>query len=205
MGFGNPPTADIGELVWFNNHAEAIAHSNFSGGSTPRMDGTSILRTAVITGLEKLSRVQQRPLNHFYSMMARDAMRADIIFVIGSGLADLHLNTWLAEARCRNQSPPLLYVDWWKNGFEDDTYFEIDRKIIQLFHRLRVHITEHMRGTRMDGWVVSQDNSAAVWDKGFSTFLNAPDQLERVLSRLLGARKPGPVCRAVRRAYRRFT
>jgi hypothetical protein len=86
MGFPNPMVTggDIGELFWFDDRAEALKHVSFSGGAPQRMDGTSVLRTAVITGLEKLSRLQQRPLSHFYAAMARDAMRADVIFVITS-------------------------------------------------------------------------------------------------------------------------
>jgi hypothetical protein len=54
---------------------------------------------------------------HCYSALARDAMLADVIFVIGSGLGDLHLNAWLGQARLRNPLPPLLVVDWWQDGF----------------------------------------------------------------------------------------
>ena len=127
MGFAPPPHGDIGELLWFDDRADSSKCSSFSGSPLrPRMDGTSILRSPIVTGLEKLSRLQQRPLSHFYSAMARDAMRADVIYVIGSGLADLHLNTWLGEARARTPKPPLLVVDLWPHGFEDDTYFELD-------------------------------------------------------------------------------
>ena len=185
MGYGRPSGGhEIGELFWFDDRAEALKHASFSGSSPQRMDGTAVLRTPIITGLEKLSRVQQRPFSHFYSMMARDAMRADVIFVIGSGLADLHLNTWLGEARSLSPKPPLLFVDFWPNGYEDDTFFELDRKTIELFHRLRVHITERYRGTRVGGWIVSHDRTAAIWDKGFQAFLKAPDELDRVLGEL---------------------
>jgi hypothetical protein len=139
---------------------------------------------------------------HFYSMMARDAMRADVIFVIGSGLADLHLNTCLAEARWRKPKPPLLYVDWWPNSFEEDAYFEPDRKSIQLFHRLQVHIAETYRGMRKGGWIISEGSDAAIWDKGFSTFLHEPGQLEEVLSELMGANAPTIIDRLLRRCYR---
>lgn len=201
MGFQHPPHGDIGELFWFDDRANALKHSSFTGSSPPRMDGTSVLVTAVITGLEKLSRVQQRPFAHFYSMMARDAMRADIIFVIGSGLADLHLNTWLGEARSRAPQPPLLFIDYWPNGFEDDTYFEFGPKTIRLFHKLRVHVAEHYRGTRMGDWILAQDRTCAIWDRGFQAFLNAPDQLDRVLDNLHGAR-PNCLDRLSRRLYR---
>jgi hypothetical protein len=146
MGFQHPPRGEIGGLFWFDDRDEALKHSSFAGSSPSRMDGTSVLLSAVITGLEKLSRVQQRPFAHFYSMMARDAMRADIVFVIGSGLDDLHLNTWLGEARSRTPKPPLLFVDYWSKRFENDTYFELDQKTIQLFHKLQVHISERHRG-----------------------------------------------------------
>lgn len=191
MGFQPPPHGDIGELFWFDDCAEALRHSSFAGSSPSRMDGTSVLLTAVITGLEKLSRVQQRPFAHFYSMLARDAMRADIIFVIGSGLADLHINTWLGEARSRTPKPPLLFVDYWRNGFEDDTRFEVHSKTIQLFHKLQVHISDHHRGTRIGNWIVSQDRTAAIWDKGFHAFLSAPDELQRALDSLSEARASG--------------
>ena len=204
MGYQHPPEGDIGELFWFDDRAEALRHSAFAGSSPLRMDGTSVLRTAVITGLEKLSRVQQRPFAHFYSMMARDAMRADVIFVIGSGLADLHLNTWLGEARVRTLRPPLLFVDFWPNSFERDTYFELDRKTIELFHRLRVHIGEQHRGTRLGNWILSQDGTSAVWDKGFQAFLNAPDQLQAALAALDGA-TPSSLDDLLRWAYRRWS
>jgi len=175
---------EIGELFWFEDRAEALEHASFMGSSPSRMDGTSVLRTPIITGLEKLSRVQQRPFSHFYSMMALDAMQADVIFVIGSGLADLHLNTWLGEARARSPRTPLLFVDYWPNGYEDDTYFELDRKVIALFHGLKVHMSENHRGTRMGGWIVSGDRTAAVWDRGFQAFLNSAAELDIVLDQL---------------------
>jgi hypothetical protein len=100
MGFPHPDAGiAIGELAWFDDLGEALKYSSFSGSTIPQMDGRSFMRTAVITGLDKLSRLQQRPLSHFYSALARDLMLADIIVVIGSGLGDLHLNTWLHEAR----------------------------------------------------------------------------------------------------------
>jgi len=202
MGYAHPTGHHIGELFWFVDRADALKHASFSGSSPQRMDGTSVLRTPVITGLEKLSRVQQRPFSHFYSMMARDAMRADVILVIGSGLADLHLNTWLAEARARTPKPPLLFVDFWPNGYEDDSYFDLDRKTIELFHRLQVHITERYRGTRVGNWIVSSDATAAIWDKGFQAFLNAPDELETVLGRLTGVPRPSRARQLTRRLYR---
>ena len=148
------------------------------------MDGGSY-PSAVVTGLDKLSLLQQRPLSDFYSALARDAMLSDLLIVIGSGLGDLHLNTWLDEARSRKPKPPLLFVDYWPNGFEDDTYFEVEGKTIELFHRLQVHISERMRGTRFGtGWTLADDRTSAIWDRGFQAFLNAPGEMRDVLTQL---------------------
>jgi hypothetical protein len=187
MGFPHPtpPEGDIGELYWFDDRAEALKHSSFSGSNVRRMDGSSYLRTAVITGLDKLSRIQQRPLSHFYSAMARDMMQADVIFVIGSGLGDLHLNTWLKESRLRNPATPLLFVDWWKDGFLETVEFDLDRKEIEMFHALRILTGSRYRSTKYgSGWTITNDQAAAVWDKGFQSFLNAPGELQNIMKQL---------------------
>jgi hypothetical protein len=185
MGFALPgPESDIGELSWFDDRTEALKHSNFSGSGVRQMDGTEFSRTAVITGLDKLSRLQQRPLSHFYPALADDLMCADAIFVIGSGLADLHLNTWLREARSRNPRPPILFVDWWKDGFLS-TAFELGRKEIEMFHALGIHIRDPQDATDLgNGWILANDSSAAIWERGFQAFLNAADALQQVLGRL---------------------
>jgi hypothetical protein len=189
MGFAAPHVINgyVGELFWFDDRATALKHASFSGGTRAslRMDGSSYVPSAVVTGLDKLSLLQQRPLSDFYSALARGAMLADLLIVIGSGLADLHLNSWLAEARSRTPKPPLLFVDYWPNGFEHDTYFEVERKTIELFHRLQMHISERMRGTRLGvGWTLADDRTSAIWDRGFQAFLNAPAEMRDVLTEL---------------------
>src|ERR1019366_5043629 len=94
LAFGHPLAGDtdLGALHWFDDRATALRNSSYNGSGNRRMDGSQIIRTAVITGLDKLSRLQQQPLSHYYASMARDALAADIIYVIGSGLGDLHLN-----------------------------------------------------------------------------------------------------------------
>ena len=126
MGFPFPPPSggDPGVLYWFDSRADALPHASFSGSGRSRMDGSRVLRTALITGLDKLSRLQWPPFDHYYARLARDALTADLILIIGSGLFDLHLNTWLNEARRRDPTPPLVFVDYWSNGFLDDTSFE---------------------------------------------------------------------------------
>ena len=176
----------LGALHWFDDRAKALQHSSYSGSGNQRMDGSQIRRTAVITGLDKLSHLQRQPFSHYYASMARDAMMADIIYVIGSGLSDLHLNTWLGEARRKNPMPPLVFVDRWPNCFLDDTAFELDCKTIEMFHTLRICVNEHNRGDKYgSGWTLGKDCPCAIWDKGFLAFLRAPDELKDVLRKIV--------------------
>ncbi|MCE6978769.1 hypothetical protein EI534_15525 [Pseudomonas frederiksbergensis] len=188
LSFARPQTgSEIGELFWLDDRALALKYASFSGSDTRRMDGSSILRTSIVTGLDKLSRLQQRPLSHYYSAFAQDVMRADVIFVIGSGLGDLHLNTWLQEARNRSPSVPIILVDYWANDFKSHIEFDYGRKEIEMMHALRILISRHYGGKSFgSGWALSKGEDAAVWSKGFQKFLQAPDELEEVLARLEG-------------------
>jgi hypothetical protein len=188
LGFARPQTgSEIGELFWLDDRAEALKFASFSGSDTRRMDGSSFLRTSIVTGLDKLSRLQQRPMSHYYSALALDVMHADVIFVIGSGLGDLHLNTWLQEARSRSPNVPIIFVDYWTNDFRRHIEFDYGRKEIEMMHALRILIGQRYGGTSFgSGWTLSKREDAAVWGKGFQNFLQAPDELEEVLVRLGG-------------------
>ena len=150
------------------------------------MDGSLNMRAALITGLDKFSRLQQQPLSHYYASLARDAMTADVIYIIGYGLGDLHLNTWLKEARLMNPVPPLLFIDRWPNGFIDDTAFALDRKTIEMVHTLRMLVgPSYDVEKHRSGWTLSNNRNCAIWDKGFLAFLQAPRELEDVLMELV--------------------
>ena len=188
LGFGLPPApnADLGALYWFDDRATALRHSSFNGSGEQKMDGSQVMRTAVITGLDKLSHLQRQPFSHYYASMARDAMMADIIYVIGSSLGDLHLNTWLSEARRRNPMPPLVFIDYWRDSFADDTFSKLEHKTIEMFHALRMHVSASYRGVKYGtGWTLAKDRTCAIWDKGFLAFLRLPDELDHVLAELM--------------------
>ena len=173
----------LGDLHWFDDRAAALCYDNRS--TEKRMDGSQIVRTAVITGLDKLSRLQKRPLSHYYASMARDTAAADIIYVLGYGLGDLHLNIFLAEARRMKPAPPLVFVDWWPNGFLYDTAFELDSKTTEMIHTLNMRVNNHYDGDEYgSGWTLAKDRNCAIWDKGFLAFLKAPGELDSVLTEL---------------------
>ena len=185
--FPPDPDTDLGELHWFDDRTTALHQSSYHGTGERRMDGSQIVRAAVITGLDKFSRLQQQPLSHYYASMTRDAMIADIIYVIGYGLSDLHLNMWLGEARRMNPVPPLVFIDRWPTDFLVNTAFGLDRKTIEMLHTLRMYVSYNYYGgdTYGNGWTLAKDRNCAIWDKGFLAFLNAPEELRNVLSKLI--------------------
>lgn len=188
MGFSHDrPEAQLGELFWYDDREEALRHATYSGSGKRRMDGTEVEIAAVITGLDKLWRLQQRPLSYFYSGLAEDAVRADLILIVGCGLGDLHLNNWLTEARLQNPRPPIVIVDYWPEGFSrTSAYDEGNRKLIDIWHALRLPIGHEPWRDRHphEHWTVAADASGAVWDNGFAAFLDNQVQFTEVLETL---------------------
>lgn len=68
-----------------------------------------------------------------------------------------------------------------------------DRKTIELFHDLKVHIFgPYNSGTSpVPAGPVSAGKTAAVWDQGFQSFLKHPDELAAVLK--IVAPPPAPL------------
>lgn len=191
MGFPHPKSGgvEIGEIGWYASRENALPYASFNGTGIDRMDGTGLMRSAIITGLDKLGRLQQSPFASYYAGLAREAMEADVIFVLGSGLADLHLNTWLKAARDRRPRAPLLFVGYMRGtplDFYSNIHFGNDPLGISLFHELRVDLA-HIPSSAFnshDGWTISADDTAAVWMSGFQAFLNAPEALQIVMEKL---------------------
>ena len=188
LGFGFTQTrdSDLDTLHWFDDRAKALPYTSYGGSGKRQMDGSQIIQTAVITGFDKLSRLQQPPLSHYYASMARDALTADIIYVIGSGLSDLHLNSWLGDARRKNPKPPLIFVDCWPGGFLEATAFRSERKTMEMLHKLRMLVNHDYYGgdSYGSGWTLEKKRTCAIWDKGFLSFLRAPSELDHVLAEL---------------------
>ena len=189
--FGFPPPAhasdELNVLRWFDDRAEA-RHFPYSGNQERRMDGSRYLPSALITGFDKLSRIQQTPQAHYYASLARDVMVADVIFVIGFGLTDLHVNARLAEARRRQPCPPVVFVDRWQPSFLCKTRWDMGQKEIKMLHELRMLIFgDHDRdnATRIEpGWTIAKDRSCAVWDRGFLEFLDSQEGFLEIMSQL---------------------
>ncbi|WOB57032.1 MULTISPECIES: SIR2 family protein [Pseudomonas] len=178
------PSIDIGELGWFESGDEAFKHSTFSGSGRPRPDGTELERSAIVTGLDKLGRLQQTPYLYYYSGLARDIVEADLIFVLGSGLGDYHLNTYMRQARKSEEPTPLIYVSYWDKGwkglFKALECIETDQSEA-MTQELRLGRISNLKFNAYPGWTTNSDAKAAIYTNGFYSFLKDPDSLDRVL------------------------
>ncbi len=185
MGFPRPGDHHgIGDIAWYESRDEALKHAIFNGGSRDdaKMDGTQAVRSAIITGLRKLDQLQRIPHAFYYSALGRDAMEADVIFVLGSGLADLHLNTWLKAVRRARPDVPILYVGHWSggmDGFYNAIHSDYGDREISLIHDLRIDLQHVPAGElkALNGWTIDATKTAAVWSDGFQAFLHEPDAL----------------------------
>ena len=188
LGFGPSQATDLdlNSLHWFDDRKSASPFSTYTGSQDLRMDGSQSTRTAVISGLNKLSNLQQQPFSHYYTSMALDAMKSDIVILIGYGLRDFHINTWLSEARHKKPMPSLVFVDKYPNCFIDDTAFEYEFKTKQMAHALRMPINDIFDGDEYrSGWTLAKDSTCAVWDKGFLALLELPNEIDYILAKLV--------------------
>jgi hypothetical protein len=186
MGFPHHG-GDIGELAWFESTTEAIKYSNFSGSGIDRMDGTTIDRSAVLTGLDKLGRIQEKPFSFYYAGLGAELTEADLILIIGSGLADLHLNNWLRDARTQSPKTPLIYVNYWQNNLSlyNNYNFDLTDQTISMFHDLKINLANLRESDfcHIENWTVDENSRSAVWSGGFVAFL-ASEHFGSVLRRI---------------------
>ena len=187
MGFPRSRSVDIeiGELAWFDSRDAALKFSSFSGTGISRLDGSGINRSAIITGLDKLGRIQQAPFSHYYAALARDAFEAEVIFVLGSGLGDTHINSWIKAIRKDEMKTPLVFVSYWPadEDFYTAVNFDFTDREISMIHDLRMALQSRSGVSyfRPEGWTIDRENRACIWSRGFRSFLESPDSLHDVL------------------------
>ena len=187
LGFVQPQPGDVdlNLLHWFEDSTEALKHNTMGVSDKRRMDGTQVMLTPVVTGLDKLSHLQQSPFAHYYATLASDSMAADLFIIAGYGLSDLHINTWIGQSRRRNNKPPLILVDYYKNGFVADTKFETSTKTAEMVHSFRMPTGDSDTLTTLkEHWIVDREHACAIWDGGFYGFLQAPNEFHRVVAML---------------------
>ncbi|WP_145915372.1 SIR2 family protein [Geobacter anodireducens] len=165
---------EIGELAWFENREEALKHCEANSSGDRQMDGGEVKLSAVVTGLNKLARLQSFPFNYYYSSLGHDLMESEYVIVAGYGMGDIHVNKWLKEARLANPGLKVIIVD----KFAPTFLSSIDRKLIELIHMIRIDFFGNpgnlRRGPGTD-WILVPSSKAAVWAGGFQAFLNDPN------------------------------
>lgn len=188
LGFHNgDPGSRIGDLFWYDDRAEAKRHASYMGSGLRRLDGSQVQRSAIVTGLDKLSRLQSAPMSYYYASFARDALAADVIYVVGYGLSDVHLNCWLHEARSGANRPPIILIDFWRDGCAETSAYNVsDHKLIEMWHELRMPLGYEPGGDDHShvGWTLDRRGTCAVWDGGLARFLEDLSRHAPVLKRL---------------------
>lgn len=195
MGFPVFETGtEIEEIAWYDSCHEALKYKNFCGSTENKMDGTGTKRTAIITGLDKLSSIQQAPFSFYYAGLSKDVVEADIIYILGAGMGDLHLNSLLKAARKANPKLPIIYVGKWSSAdyFYSDYCFDLSDLVISLIHDLHIFCRSTSRLKEMDinknGWAVDVNDAGAIWINGFQEFLNQPEEImQETLKAIRGA------------------
>lgn len=134
------------------------------------------------------------PFAFYYAGLSREVVEADLIIVIGSGLADGHLNTWINAARSQRPELLLLYIGYWHrqmatpgedaDEMPDDFVgaikgFDLEDRDIELFHQLHVDLTQvrEQDVRAKDGWTMDPRGKSAVWSDGLQSCLAKSDAL----------------------------
>lgn len=159
----------MGEIGWYENRDEALKRCERNSSGDKQMDGGEVKLSPIITGLDKLARIQSAPFNYYYSSLAHDLMESEYVIVAGYGMGDIHINKWITQARLGNPNLKIIIVDYW-NG---PIVLELTKRIIEIIHSLRVDLAS---GTFRNGpnknWVIIPNSKAAIWTNGFQAFLN---------------------------------
>ena len=170
---------EMGEIAWFECRNMASKHCNANSSGDRQMNGGEVKLSAVVTGLNKLARLQSFPFNYYYSSLGHDLIESEYVIIAGYGMGDIHVNKWLLEARLANPDLKVIIVDKFSPTFLGN----LDRRLIELIHMVRIDFFGNpgnlQKGPSMD-WTLVPSSRAAVWSGGFQAFLNDPN-LEMVL------------------------
>ena len=164
---------DFHDLAWFHDRKEAKKHAMRSASGSREMDGGSSQLHPIITGLSKLSRIQNIPFNYYYAMLPKDLFASETIILAGYGMNDLHINSWLKQSRVANPKQKIIIVDYLS---EKELFFSEGRKAIEWIHSLRVKASEQFKWKvvpEKKGWYFDPESNASVWINGFQSFLTS--------------------------------
>jgi hypothetical protein len=96
-------------------------------------------------------------------------MQCQLILVIGYGFLDLHINSWIREARLRKV--PLSFADRWDSDLLDtDVPFSRQSRLIESV--LRINLRCAVRMANHQQLILVPGAQAAIWDGGFRSLLS---------------------------------
>lgn len=144
---------------------------DFSGPEGYKLSGNSFERSPIITGLDKLDKIQQSPFSHYFACLGRDIMEADTIFIMGSGLADLHINYWVSEARKNNRNTKIIFVDYLAHEIDFLQFIDASENLKSQILKNDFECDLRFDTPNYSGWTINSNRDLAIWSKGFGSFL----------------------------------
>ena len=96
----------LDELVWYDSLEEA-GKFEMVVSEQLQNDGHTCEVGPIITGLEKIERVQQSPYLFYFSAFLQDVVQADALIINGYGFGDQHINNVLTFVK---PGVPIVYI-----------------------------------------------------------------------------------------------
>ncbi|MFO0356996.1 MAG: hypothetical protein ACK50A_08585 [Sphingobacteriaceae bacterium] len=137
-----------------------ISHAEYTNPT----EHTSIYN--IITGFNKLQKVSIEPLKAFFTTLSNDCINADLIVTIGYSYSDIHINRSL-EYGTKHGHAKFLHITWSSNFFGSQEYINMQGRTI------KGGIENY--STIKDACIITNDNKAIIYTKGFGDFLNKKD------------------------------
>lgn len=169
-----PVSASPLDIHWYKDPSKAF-HTK-SQSANQRMDGGQSFPRTLITGKEKLAATMRSPFKEYFHRFQRDLMTCDLLYVIGYGFTDYHVNEWLIQSRERTEPPTLIYVDFFKEReAAQKQLVDPCLKSQELSGLLRLGRSMDLQDFDSDKVELSnvrfESTDANLWLGGFSTFL----------------------------------
>lgn len=146
------------------------ASNKVESGSSSDHDqkGRRIIKSNIVTGLDKPSRILLRPQFEFYSRFTMDCLESDLVITIGYSFADPHVNRALETHRvnAKGKFAHITYMkDWITHGSPMNHYGPWDRLLSELFEGPYPNYLPHTE------WIASSNGKEKVYWRGFESFL----------------------------------
>ena len=134
------------------------------------VDREPIIRTPIITGYNKLTRVNFSPFMEFNYSFQRDLLDCEFLIIIGYSFHDTHINNILKLFTYNNHSNKKVVIVDYFNDYTDNDKFDLiryDDDILKYLQRMNpYHVSLLECKVDDNDFITSNDESIKIWFKG---------------------------------------